>query len=89
VIEELQGVAAGHDDSVLRRPDFADLGKYKVFDHIVAIANNELEPVSSSVDFSAASIKRRIAAGYRDAEIALTNPPKTVTDLKRAIPKLR
>jgi hypothetical protein len=34
-----------------------------------------------------ASIDRRIAAGYRDAEIALANPPKGAADLTKAISK--
>ena len=85
VIEELQGVAAGHESSVLRHPDFADLAKYKVFDNIIPIANNESEPVSSSADFSKASIKRRMEAGYRDASIALASPPRGANELKQAI----
>ena len=87
IIEKLQGVPAGHADSVLRQPDFDDLAKYKVFDNIIPIANTEQEPVSSSADFSKASIERRIAAGYRDAGIALANPPKATADLKMAIAK--
>jgi hypothetical protein len=43
------------------------------------------DPVSSSADFSCASIERRIAAGYRDAAKELVNPPKTAADLKAAI----
>ena len=87
VIEELQGVPAGHDDLILRRADFAELGKYRVFDNIVAIVNNDPEPMSSSADFSAQSIQRRIAAGYRDAGIALANPPKAAAELRKAIAK--
>jgi NTE family protein len=67
IIEQLQGVSAGQAGSIFREQDFADLVKYKVFDNIIAIANAELEPVSSSADFSRPSIERRIAAGYRDA----------------------
>jgi predicted acylesterase/phospholipase RssA len=86
IIEELQGKPAGAPDSVLRKPDFDDLSKYKVFDNIIAIANAEPEPVSSSADFSRASIERRIAAGYRDAALALGNPPKSTPALKAAVP---
>jgi hypothetical protein len=56
-----------------------------VFDNIIAIVNTEQEPLSSSADFSRASIERRIAAGYRDAAKELVNPPKTAADLKAAI----
>ncbi len=70
---------------MLRHPDFADLAKYKVFDNIIPIANNESEPVSSSADFSKASIKRRMEAGYRDASIALASPPRGAIELKQAI----
>lgn len=85
IIEQLQGVAAGQAGSVLLKPDFDDLAKYKVFDNIIAIANTEQEPVSSSADFSGASIERRIKAGYRDAAKKLADPPKTATALKMAI----
>lgn len=85
VIEELQGVPAGDVKSVLQRPEFADLAKYRVFENIIPISNNEPEPVSSSADFSMASIARRIEAGYRDAEVALTNPPKPAAHFKHAL----
>ena len=85
VIEQLQGVAAGDRSSILRHPDFADLAKYKVFDNIIPIANNESEPVSSSADFSRASIERRIQAGYRDASIALASPPQAASQFRQAI----
>jgi len=85
IIEQLQGVAAGHAGSVLLKPDFDDLAKYKVFDNIITIVNTEQEPVSSSADFSKASIERRIKAGYRDAAKALADPPKTATALKMAM----
>jgi predicted acylesterase/phospholipase RssA len=81
VIERLQGVPAHHKDSLTQLPDFADLAKYKVFDNIVAITNDVPEEASSSADFSKASIERRIAAGYRGAMIALTNPPKRAADI--------
>jgi len=84
-IERLQGVPAHHADSVTQLPEFADLAKYKVFDNIIAITNNTPEDVSSSADFSKASIDRRIAAGYRDAKIALTEPPKRAADIAKAI----
>jgi predicted acylesterase/phospholipase RssA len=87
IVEELQGAPAGDPGSILRRPDFADLGKYKVFDNIIAIANADPEPVSSSADFSSGSIERRIAAGYRDAAVALGNPPKPASALKASVPK--
>jgi hypothetical protein len=78
-------VPAHHADSLTQLPDFADLAKYKVFDNIIAITNNAPEDVSSSADFSKASIDRRIAAGYRDAKIALTEPPKRAADIAKAI----
>lgn len=87
IIEELQGARAGEAGSVLLKPDFADLAKYKVFDNIVTIANAEPEPVSSSADFSRASIERRIAAGYRDAALALKHPPKATPALKAEVTK--
>jgi NTE family protein len=87
IIETLDGVAAGAPSSVLLKPEFADLAKYKVFENIITIANTEPEPVSSSADFSKDSIQRRIAAGYRDAQIALTNPPKPTPALKASISK--
>src|SRR5262249_11949596 len=84
-LEQLQGVPAHHPDSLTQLPEFADLAKYKVFDNIIAITNNAPEDVSSSADFSKASIDRRIAAGYRDAKGALTEPPKRAADIARAI----
>ena len=68
-----------------RLPEFADLAKYKVFDNIIAITNDAPEEVPSSADFSKASIDRRIAAGYHDAMIALTEPPKRAADIAKAI----
>jgi hypothetical protein len=56
-----------------------------VFDNIVSTSNDAPEEVSSSADFSKASIERRIAAGYHDAMIALTNPPKRAADIAKAI----
>jgi NTE family protein len=87
IIEELQGVSAGHLDSVLRQPDFEELAKYKVFENIITISNEEPEALSSSADFSRESIERRIAAGYRDAHQALTNPPKSTAEIRVAITK--
>src|SRR3974390_1558605 len=84
-LERLQGVPAHHADSLTQLPEFADLAKYKVFDNIIAITNNAPEDVSSSADFSKASIDRRIAAGYRDTKIALTEPPKRAADIAKAI----
>jgi hypothetical protein len=84
-LERLQGVPAHHADSLTQLPEFADLAKYKVFDNIIAITNNAPEEVSSSADFSKASIDRRIAAGYRDAKIALSEPPKRAADIAKAI----
>jgi hypothetical protein len=78
-------VPAHHPDSLTQLPEFADLAKYKVFDNIIAITNNAPEDVSSSADFSKASIDRRIAAGHRDARIALTEPPKRAADIAKAI----
>jgi len=86
-IERLQGLPSHHEDSVTQLPEFADLAKYKMFDNIIAITNSEPEEVSSSTDFSKASIDRRIAAGYRDAQAALTHPPKRAVDLAQAIVK--
>jgi hypothetical protein len=84
-IERLQGVPAHHPDSLTQLPEFAELARYKVFDNIIAITNNAPEEVSSSADFSKASIDRRIAAGYRDAKIALTEPAKRAADIAKAI----
>ena len=84
-IERLQGVPAHHSDSLTQLPEFADLAKYKVFDNIIAITNDAPEKISSSADFSKASIDRRIAAGYHDAKIALTEPPKRAADVAKAI----
>ena len=61
------------------------MAKYKVFDNIIAITNDAPEEVPSSADFSKASIDRRIAAGYHDAMIALTEPPKRAADIAKAI----
>ena len=76
---------AHHAYSLTQLPEFADLAKYKVFDNIIAITNDAPEEVSSSADFSKASIDRRIAAGYHDAKIALTEPPKRAADIVEAI----
>lgn len=84
-IERLQGVPAHHKDSLTQLPEFSDLAKYKVFDNIVSITNDAPEEVSSSADFSKVSIERRIAAGYHDAMIALTNPPERAADIAKAI----
>jgi predicted acylesterase/phospholipase RssA len=86
-IERLQGVSAHHKDSVLQLPEFDDLAKYKVFDNIVPIVNSQPELISSSADFSMASIDHRIAAGYRDAATALATPPRRAADLAKAIAK--
>jgi NTE family protein len=86
-IERLQGLPSDHKDSVTQLPEFADLAKYKLFDSIIAITNKEHEAASSATDFSKASIDRRMAAGYRDAEAALRHPPKRAADLARAIVK--
>lgn len=85
-IERLQGVPAHHKDLLTQLPDFADLAKYKVFDNIVTITNDTPEEVSSSSDFSKASIERRIAAGYHDAMTALTSTPKRAADIAKATP---
>jgi NTE family protein len=87
IIEKLQGVPADHAESILAQPEFSDVAKYKVFENIIAIANNEPEPLSSSADFSRASIERRIAAGYRDADVALSHPPMSAADVKAAVTK--
>jgi predicted acylesterase/phospholipase RssA len=84
-IEQLQGVPAHDENSVLHRSGFEDLLKYKVFDNIVPITNNASEDASSSADFSKAGIQRRIEAGYRDAAAALANAPKTASELKQVI----
>ena len=59
----------------------------ELVDNIIPITNNAPEEVSSSADFSKASIDRRIAAGYHDARIALSNPPKRAADITKAIAK--
>ena len=87
IVEKLQGRGAAEPGSVLLQPDFAELAKYKVFENIIAISNRDPEPVSSSADFSRASIDRRIAAGYRDAAVALASPPKSAAALKAEVPK--
>ena len=87
IIEELQGAKAGEAGSVLLKPDFAELAKYKVFENIISISNRDPEPVSSSADFSRNSIDRRVAAGYRDAAVALAHPPKSAAALKAEVPK--
>jgi NTE family protein len=84
-IERLQGVPAHDAESLTQLPEFADLAKYKVFDNIIAITNDVPEEISSSADFSKASIDRRIASGYHDAKIALTEPPKRAADIAKAI----
>ena len=71
--------------TILQKREFQDLAKYKVFENIIPITNNVPEPVSSSADFSRASIERRIEAGYRDAARILGDPPVTATALKMAI----
>jgi NTE family protein len=83
----IENLSPDHGKSIVQQPDFEELAKYKVFDNIIPITNNELEPFSSSADFSKASIERRIEAGYRDAGKALANPPKTAAALKMAISK--
>jgi predicted acylesterase/phospholipase RssA len=85
LIEELQSKAEGGPQSVLDRPEFSELAKYKAFDNIIPIANTVPEPVSSSCDFSKASIQRRIQAGYEAAAAALAHPPMSLSDLKAAI----
>jgi NTE family protein len=81
IIEELPGGRAALKDEA------KDLAKYKVFEHIVAIANNDKEPVSSSADFSKESIERRIDAGYRDADKVLGSRQESAKALKAAVAK--
>lgn len=84
-INALVAIIEKLDPTILQRPELRDLAKYKVFDNIIPITNNVPEPVSSSADFSRASIERRIEAGARDAARVLSNPPQTATALKMAI----
>ena len=72
---------------VALKDEAQDLAKYKVFEHIIAITNNDKEPVSSSADFSKESIERRIAAGYRDAGKALGSRQQSASALKAAVAK--
>jgi NTE family protein len=81
IIEALPG------GRVALKDEAQDLAKYKVFEHIIAITNNDKEPVSSSADFSKESIERRIAAGYRDAGKALGSRQQSASALKAAVAK--
>jgi NTE family protein len=84
-INKLVAVIEKLDITKLNDPKLTDVAKYKVFENIIPITNAELEPVSSSSDFSQASIKRRIEAGYRAAVAALSQRPESMAEFKAAI----
>jgi NTE family protein len=86
-IEQLQGVLASDEKSVLQQPEFQELVKYKVFDNIIPITNTHLEQVSSSADFSKATIDDRIKTGFDDAKAALAAPPEAIAELRKVIAK--
>ena len=63
-------IAERHPDikSLLDRPEYNDLRRYKALDDIVEITNTRDEPVNAASDFSADTIAARIAAGFADAD---------------------
>jgi NTE family protein len=63
--------------SLLDRPEYNDLRRYKALDDIVEITNTREEPVNAASDFSADTIAARIAAGFADADRALARPSAT------------
>jgi predicted acylesterase/phospholipase RssA len=54
-----------------KMPGYRRLLQYKHIKHVTYITNRDPEIVSAPFDFSHASIVRRSAAGYRDADNAL------------------
>jgi NTE family protein len=86
-IEQLQGVLASDERSVFQQPGFQDLRKYRVFENIIPITNAHLEQVSSSADFSKATIDERIKTGFNDAKAALATPAEAITELRKVIAK--
>ena len=87
MIEQLQGVLASDERSVFQQPGFQDLRKYRVFENIIPITNAHLEQVSSSADFSKATIDERIKTGFNDAKAALATPSGAITELRKVIAK--
>lgn len=67
-------------------PGFQRLARYKLLENIVYITNADQEPPNAFFDFSAAAIARRVASGYRDADVALSRPLASAADLERITP---
>ena len=85
VIEQLQNLQPGDRNPALAHAKLEDLAKYKVFENIVSISNSSVEDASSSSDFSAASIRRRMTTGYADAKAKLTAPPTSAAEVRSAV----
>ncbi len=67
---------------VRQLPGFKRLLAYKLIDHILYITNEDPEVVSGPFDFSPESIGRRAAAGFRDADRALSQTKPFVRSIR-------
>jgi NTE family protein len=85
VIEQLQNLKPGDPNPALADAKLDELTKYKVFENIVSISNSCTEDVSSSSDFSPASIERRMATGYADARRKLAALPTSASEVRSAV----
>jgi predicted acylesterase/phospholipase RssA len=70
LVEEMVG-RHPEDATLLTRPEFLALRKYKALEGIVQITNTREEPANAASDFSRKTIEARIASGYADAGRAL------------------
>lgn len=70
VINEIDKVIPPNSP-IKKLPGYQRLINYKYIENILYIENKDPENVSAPFDFSSNTIKKRIAAGYRDAKKAL------------------
>ena len=62
------------------RPEFNQLARYKALDDIVEITNTRDEPANAASDFSRHAIEARIDAGRRDADRALKDQRRRLSE---------
>ncbi|WP_058500131.1 patatin-like phospholipase family protein [Legionella gratiana] len=70
VINEIEKIIPTNS-SIKQMPGYQRLINYKYIENILYIENKDPENVNAPFDFSSNTIRKRIAAGYRDAEKAL------------------
>jgi len=71
LVEEMKEGRDREFGKLLEQDEYKDLTRFKAFANIVEITNTRDEPVNAASDFSEATIKARIAAGYQDADARL------------------